>query len=203
MVVVPEKIQVPVPPPLTQSHLPEWAYQSSAINHDHVPRPPVLILDIDPEDLLAREVYAQFGLAIYTSQVLEHGLSTLVVWLGRCDGRCRAYKDTEAANVDLLRKTMGSVKEAHLERRPDIEHLDRHLVRAIRLRNFLAHEYFCERAAAFMTEGGRKQMIAEWKKAVAFFHEVDATLEPLASHFAASDGRLSASHATIHVYPGC
>ena len=41
--VVPEKIQVPVPPPLTHSHLTKWASQPSAINHDRIPHPPVLI----------------------------------------------------------------------------------------------------------------------------------------------------------------
>ena len=53
------------------------------------------------------------------------------------------------------------------------------LLRAVRLRNFLAHEYFRQRAAAFLTEDGKNQMIEELKKATGFFEDVDARLEPL------------------------
>jgi hypothetical protein len=139
----------------------------------------MMLEDIEPESWLAREVFARFGVAIYTSQVLEHGIVNLVVWSGLRDGDYRAYEETEAANVKLFRQTMGSVKKTLLSRRPDIAHLDDLLIRAVRLRNFLAHEYFRERAAAFMTEEGREEMIEELKKAVTFFEDVDARLEPL------------------------
>jgi hypothetical protein len=66
-----------------------------------------------------------------------------------------------------------------LSRRPDIGHLDDLLIRAVRLRNFLAHEYVHERAAAFLTEVGKDDMIGELKKATAFFEAPDARLESL------------------------
>jgi hypothetical protein len=135
--------------------------------------------DIEPEGWLAREVFANFGVAIYTSQVLEHGIVNLVVWSGLRDGKYRTYEETEAANLELFRQTMGSVKKILLTRRPDIGHLDELLIRAVRLRNFLAHEYFRERAAAFMTMEGKDQMIEELKKATAFLENVDSRLEPL------------------------
>jgi hypothetical protein len=139
----------------------------------------MVVEDISPGGWLAREVFANFGLAMYSSQVLEHGIINLVVWSGLRDGRYRAYEQTEAANAKLFRQTMGSVKQILLSRRPDIEHLDDLLIRAVRLRNFLAHEYFRERAAAFLTEVGKDEMNGELKKATAFFEEVDARLEPL------------------------
>jgi hypothetical protein len=139
----------------------------------------IVVEDIEPEAWLSREVFANFGVAIYTSQVLEHGIVNLVVWSGLRDGEYRAYEETEAANLELFRQTMGSVKKILLTRRPDIGHLDELLIRAVRLRNFLAHEYFRERAAAFMTMEGKDQMIEELKKATAFLENVDCRLEPL------------------------
>jgi hypothetical protein len=47
------------------------------------------------------------------------------------------------------------------------------------LRNFLAHAYFRERAAALMTGDGRSARITELNRAVDFFHDVDAALDPL------------------------
>ncbi len=139
----------------------------------------VVLEDIEPEDWLAREVFAHFGVAIYHSQVLEHGIVNLVVWSGVRDGSHRAFEETETANAELFRQTMGSVKKILLSRRPDIEYLDGLLIRAVRLRNFLAHKYFRQRAAAFMTAAGQNQMIEELEKAIAFFKEVDAKLSPL------------------------
>jgi hypothetical protein len=139
----------------------------------------MVLEDIGPEDWHVREVFAHFGAAIYSSGVLEHGIVNLVIWTGVRDRRYRVLEETETANTELLRQTMGSVRKILMSRRPDVEHLDDLLIRAVRLRNFLVHQYFRERAAAFMTEDGRHQMIEELDKAKAFFEEVDAKLAPL------------------------
>ena len=139
----------------------------------------MMVEDIEPGAWLSREVYARFGLAMYASQVLEHGIVNLVVWSGLRDGRYRVYGETETANAELFRQTLGSVKKILLSLRPDIGHLDELLLGAVRLRNFLAHEYFRQRAAASLTEAGKNQIIEELKKATAFFEDVDAKLEPL------------------------
>jgi len=47
----------------------------------------MVLEDIEPEGWLAREVFANFGLALYTAQVLEHEIVNLVVWSGLRDGR--------------------------------------------------------------------------------------------------------------------
>jgi hypothetical protein len=138
-----------------------------------------MLEDIGPEDWLVREVFAHFGAAVYASQVLEHGIVNLVVWSGVRDRRYRTLGETETANADLVRQTMGRIKNILLERRPDVEHLDDLLIRVVRLRNFLADQYFRQRVAAFETEDGRNQMIEELDQAKAFFEEVDARLSPL------------------------
>ena len=135
--------------------------------------------DIEPGDWLTREVFAHFGLAMYESQVVEHGIVSLVVASGVRDGSYRASEETEAAEAEMFRQTMGAVKKILLDRRPDIGHLEDLLIRAVRLRNFLAHQYFRQRAAAFMTEAGQNQMIEELDKATAFFSEVEDKLKAL------------------------
>jgi hypothetical protein len=39
----------------------------------------MMLEDIEPESWLTREVFAHFGVAIYSSQVVEHGIVSLVV----------------------------------------------------------------------------------------------------------------------------
>lgn len=136
--------------------------------------------DIDPESWLTREVFANFGLAVYASQVLEHGIVNLVVLSGLRDGRYRSVDETDAENARLFRQTLGAVKNILLTRRPDIEHLDELLIRAVRLRNFLAHHYFRERAAAFVSGAGQARMIEELGQATAFFEDVDERIKSLA-----------------------
>lgn len=135
--------------------------------------------DISPESWQTREVYATFGLAIYFAQVLEHGIVNLIVWSGVIDGTYHTYEETEAANVELFRKTMGAMKKELINRRADLAHLDEDLVRALRLRNFLAHNYFRERSSAFVNEHGRDQMLDELRNAIAIFQEVDAKISDL------------------------
>jgi hypothetical protein len=143
----------------------------------------------DPDDLLiveeisqsnwqAREVYAKFGLAMYVGQVLEHEIVNLLSWSGISAGEYATYEQAESASSELFGKTMGTLKATLLRRRVDLGHLDDDLMRAVRLRNFLAHNYFRERAAAAMTREGREQMIAELDQAIEFFQEVDAKLTP-------------------------
>lgn len=109
--------------------------------------------DIDPESWLAREIFARFGLAMYCAQVLEHGIVNL--WTGLRDGTITSREDMEADYMALFERTMGQLNTTLRSRRPDYSDVEDGLRRALALRNFLAHRYFRERAAAFMTKEGR------------------------------------------------
>jgi hypothetical protein len=65
---------------------------------------------------------------------------------------------------------------------------------ALKRRNFLAHDYFRERAEQFMSFEGREDMISELKKAQTLFEEADAMLtevsRPVREKFGLSDERL-------------
>jgi hypothetical protein len=149
-----------------------------------------LIEDIDPESWHTREVYARFGLAVYEGQVLEHEIVNLIVWSGISAGIYRTPDEMETANVEMFSKTMGTVKNHLMKRRVDLGHLEEDLVKAVTLRNFLAHAYFRERAAAFAAHDGRERMIAELESAAAFFRRVDADLTPFTRKIIESFGLL-------------
>jgi hypothetical protein len=120
-----------------------------------------MVEEITPEAWHSREVYAKFGLAIYEGQVLEHEIVNLIISSGIGLGTYRTREEIEAADVELFRRTMGTLKKELLLRRIDLGHLEDELIRAVTLRNFLAHRYFRERVSAFMSKEGRDQMIAE------------------------------------------
>jgi len=138
----------------------------------------VMVEEIDPEDWHVREVYARFGLAMYQGQVLEHEIVNLLSWTGINAGEIANREQADASSAILFAKTMGALRAALMTRRIDLGQLDGELTRAVRLRNFLAHHYFRERAAAFMTREGRDGMIGELDQAITFFREVDERLTP-------------------------
>jgi hypothetical protein len=99
----------------------------------------VVAEEIDPESWHIREVYAWFGLAMYTGQVLEHGIVNLLSWSGIGAGEYHTHEQAQTASDELFREAMGTLKKILLQRRIDLAHLDDQLIRAVRLRNFLAH----------------------------------------------------------------
>jgi hypothetical protein len=157
--------------------------------------------EIDPESWLTREVYAYFGLAMYTAQVLEHGMANLIAWT---DLSSKGYAEPgEIDNVyeKLFRETFGVLRSRLAERRQDIDYLEGKLKGALALRNFLTHHYFRERASAAMHEDGKRRMIAELKKAQELFGELDAELETFTRQAVERLGLLSMLHEIIEAGP--
>jgi len=150
----------------------------------------VIIEDIGPGSWQVRQVFAKYGLAMYHGQVLEHGIVNLLLWSGIADGICKSAEETETVTEALFEQTMGSLKRLLMERRIDLAHIEGDLIRAVSLRNFLAHRYFRERASAFLTHDGRDQMLEELDQAVSFFQEVDGRLDPVTMRIAEEFGIL-------------
>ena len=115
--------------------------------------------DTDPKPLI-RDVYATLAW-LHRAQDVEHGIVNLLIWTGVGDGSYRAFDELEAANVRLFNQTMGAIKNRLMERLPLAEELEieESLIRAVRLRNFLAHEYFRQRTVALLFRDGQKQMV--------------------------------------------
>jgi hypothetical protein len=131
-----------------------------------------------------KEVYARFGLAIYYAQVLEHGLVNALVILDLIPSRRHLARSGEEWGTEVdafmdrhfettmgrLMKNLRDVTQVGV----DLENL---LCDAIKKRNWLAHNYFRERATEFMSSAGREQMLREVDECRDLFQTADQRLE--------------------------
>ena len=130
-----------------------------------------------------KTVYAHFGLAIYASQVLEHGLANAILVLDLVPRAASvATPETWPDQVDSFyegqfRKTLGQLIGGMTKLTSVPSELEGHLARALDRRNWLSHHYFRERAQDFLSERGRDKMIAELEEAQELFYEADRALE--------------------------
>ena len=128
---------------------------------------------IDRESWLGRQVFAYFGLAMYWAQCIEHGIANVVAATGQREGTITTQDEFANDHAAMLRKTMGHARTELLKRRPDLIEFEDKLRHAVKLRNFLAHDYFRERTAAFMTTEGKEAMVRELERAVEFMESVN------------------------------
>ncbi len=118
---------------------------------------------LDPESEQIREVYADYGLAMYEAQCLErflaillasqHGVTNVNRWI--LDER---FADNFSATLGILAKRFAEF--ARDEDRP----LANLVTAAVDDRNWLAHHYFWERSIEFYSAEGREKMLAELLK---------------------------------------
>lgn len=126
-----------------------------------------------------REVFAQYGLAMYAAGVLEKGLVNVAA-LARTDAIDGATRDDfDTIFENLTSGTMGSVLrrlEPFLE--DDFELLD-DLRATVRRRNHLAHSFFWEHSVRFTTMEGREEMLSELHQLTHLFEQMDTRLAPV------------------------
>jgi hypothetical protein len=131
----------------------------------------------DDENAHTREVYARYGLAMYYGQVMEEGITNLIV-VFNLEAKRKQRQNITVAEIDVLfdsnyKKTLGRLMfglRGLVTIPPD---LDRKLEQALKTRNWLAHHFFKERAVGFVTLEGRKAMILETIEAAESFREAD------------------------------
>jgi hypothetical protein len=129
------------------------------------------------DDSHTRETYAHFGLAMYLAQVFEHGLVNAMV-VARLPESNRIQRGSIDAFMDQkFEQTLGRLIRDLREFVEVPEALGDQMAEALRRRNWLAHAYFRERAAHFLTRSGRDQMISELEAAQELFHQTDRALE--------------------------
>lgn len=151
-----------------------------------------------------KTVYANFGLAMFLAQCLEHGLvnaliyldlipnhrtvHTLQEWTDSFDGFMnKQFENTLGQLISRLRKISNVPND-----------LDSTLTEALKIRNWLAHDYFRERALEFVTEEGRTRMIEELERCQEKIHEadrlLDITVKPIREKHGFTDDRLKKAY---------
>ena len=129
--------------------------------------------DLPFEAQQRREVFARFGCAMYFAQCLEVQIGLLLASMYNQDFLRVPSEDRDAFFERESRKTLGRMKKdlgknAHMS-----PTLDSRLREAVKLRNWLAHRYFFERAINILTLEGREKMIFELQKKADFLKELD------------------------------
>jgi hypothetical protein len=144
--------------------------------------------DLDPESKQVKEVFARYGLAMYQAQCVERELAiTLCTVYGPGPKRMtrdqldRLYKTT-------FRKTLGRlVADLRSTGAVDVD-LEKRLTEALEKRNWLAHDYFWERAVSILKPDSHRAMIAELQDAAEQFDDLDAQLTSLSRRWAEQHG---------------
>jgi len=150
------------------------------------------------EDEHVKEVYAHFGLAVYFSQVLEHGLVNALVFSDLLPRRAghpmpkeEWFKEFDAFMDQHFETTLGKMIRGLKNVISVPQNLESLLAEALKKRNFLAHHYFKDRSTEFMTKIGRDKMILELQEARTLFEHADDKLEevvrPLRVRFGLTD----------------
>jgi hypothetical protein len=144
------------------------------------------ILDQDEEQI--KEVYARFGLAMYQAQCVERAIAILLA----TEYGPGPTKITRSQYDDLLeslfKKTFGGLI-AHLRKSVNVpSNFDDTLREALNKRNWLAHEYFWDRAGHFLSDKGRNIMLSELNEIIEYFSNLDQQVTEIYQAWAEKHG---------------
>lgn len=135
-----------------------------------------------------KEVFAYFGLAMFTAQVLEHAIVNALVISDLIPNRRDKAASQESWNLEVdqfmdghFENTMARLIKAFRKVAAVSKKLEQNLSQSLQLRNFLVHRYFRERDAVWLTEKGRDSMIAELQEASELFKKTDDLIEEIAT----------------------
>jgi len=133
---------------------------------------------MDRDDLV-RDTYTHYGLAMFQAQVLEHGIVNAMVYAQMPDRHRITRADIDAFMGRQFEKTLRALLRELKKYVSVPADLEADLAEALRLRNHLAHDYFRERAEAFMTNAGCVAVIEQLQPWQEFFRDVSGRLTEL------------------------
>jgi hypothetical protein len=172
---------------------------------DHRDDPHMISVDDDETGEHHKTVYAHFGLALYFAQCLEHGLVNALVYLDLIPNHPRPVRTLNEWTSSFdgfmdkqFENTLGQLI-ARLRKIASVpDELRAKLIDAIKTRNWLAHDYFRERALEWVSQEGRDRMIAELEECQKKFLEadrlLDATGKPVREKYGFTDERLQQAY---------
>ena len=123
-----------------------------------------------------RETFARYGLAMYHAQCVEKSLAILVSSVFNEEFLKSAPENRNEIQNEVFAKTIGRLLNRLKKQITIPPNLDQTLAESLKKRNWLAHDYFWERAIQMMTPQGKEKMIEELTNLSGFFSKLDVHL---------------------------
>ena len=144
--------------------------------------------DLDAESHQIREVFAQYGLAMYQAQCVERQLAILLATEYGPSPKTITRTQYDTLLKSHFSRTFGTIVKIVGEAISLPTDLEMRLDEALQHRNMLAHHYFWDRAAAFTSSDGRRTMLRELQSIVAFLEALDEDLTKITLAWAKRNG---------------
>lgn len=135
--------------------------------------------ELDEYEYQVREVYAQFGLTSYTSQVMERNLVTLLTFDANLNEAQPSTDTFDRSYEKFARLTLGKLLKEFEKRFPKEADVAIVLQEALPLRNRVAHNFFWDKSVAFVSVGGRESMLTELYEMREVFADTDEQVSAL------------------------
>jgi hypothetical protein len=117
---------------------------------------------LETEEGQLNAVFACFGSAAQRAQLFEESLAKFLVVYNKIFDSALSLQDLEMLEAKLQKKTMGSLlRELSNYVTIQDESVARNLDEALRLRNFLMHNFFISRDQSLKSVEGRLSLLAE------------------------------------------
>lgn len=140
-----------------------------------------MIEEIDEESWQIREVYAKYGLAMYSAQCIETSLVNLLVSLKLKDREKITRFDIDLFTEKNYEKTLGGLIHSLKKAMKISENLETELKELLDTRNYLAHHYFRVKAIDFMKKDGRQRMLSELESIISKLENGDKKMDSINS----------------------
>lgn len=135
-----------------------------------------------------RELFGRYGLAMYHAQCVEKSLAILT--------SCVFHKEFLKSSIEIREEIQSqsfTKVPGHLIRKLESQvtipqNLNNNLLEALRKRNWLAHDYFYDRAQDLLTPDGNKKIIEELTSLYKFFSELDLHLMSIVDKWSSKVG---------------
>lgn len=144
--------------------------------------------DLDDDSYQRREVYANYGAAMFFAQVLEQGIINALTFAQTAAHPNGTQELFDRHALENSTVTMGRLLERFKPFVGGDVHLVEALQGALRVRNDLAHHYWVKHDKNFFSFTGREIMLAESISAQELFQEVDARVGPVLERYLRSMG---------------
>lgn len=149
-----------------------------------------------------KEVYAFYGLAAFHAQCAEKALVNFVMAYRLLDNKVLDQEQWLELYAGINSKTFGRLLGQIKTRVELSDHLLAHLDHTLTKRNWLAHDFYYDRANHFLDLDGRIAMIKELQELIELFQVSDRAIEQLSlkvwSHFGVTEEWIEKEMAIQH-----